>query len=256
MEPTSFRARFPGQSLPGIATFLLTRTLATLFYTIAYRLRVYHVHRVPDAGACLIASNHQSHLDPPAIACAVQHRAIHFVAKAELFKFKPFGAYISALNSIPVKQDGSADVSAIREILTRLELGVPVLIFPEGSRCFDGRLAPFQRGVSLMMKKARCPVVPCAVEGCFDTWPRTRPFPRFWGRRVGVMFGDPIPPEELLRDGPDAALARLAGAIEDLRVQLRARMRASSAGRFPPPGQGDSRATILSPASPAPSVPA
>lgn len=218
------------------------RNAAALAYTLVYRVRVFGVHNVPAFGACLIASNHQSHLDPPLVASSILHRAIHFVAKADLFRFWAFAWLIRNLNSIPVKQDGSADMGAIREILARLSIGAPVLIFPEGSRTLDGRLAPFQRGVALLVKRAGCPVVPCAVEGCRDTFPRGGGLPRFWGRHVAVAFGTPIPHDELLKDGAEAGLLRLAGEIEALRLELRSKLRASSGGRFPPAGAGDERA--------------
>lgn len=230
---------FPGQSLPSIAMFAAIRNSAALAYTLLYRVRVFGASNVPPTGACLIASNHQSHLDPPLIASAVLHRAIHFVAKADLFKFKPFAWLISSLNSIPVKQDGSADTGAIREILARLEIGAPVLIFPEGSRTLDGRLSPFQRGVALLVRKGRCPVVPCAVEGCRDAFPRGESFPSLWGKRVAVAFGTPIPHDELLKDGAEAGLLRLGREIETLRLDLRRKLRASSNGRYPAPGPGD-----------------
>lgn len=233
---------YPGQSLPSIAMFAAIRNSAALAYTLLYRARVFGVTNVPPTGPCLIASNHQSHLDPPLIASAILHRAIHFVAKADLFKFKPFAWLIASLNSIPVKQDGSADMSAIREILARLEIGAPVLIFPEGSRTIDGHLAPFQRGVALLVKKGGCPVVPCAVEGCRDAFPRGQPFPSLWGKRVAVAFGTPIPHDELLKDGAEAGLIRLAREIETLRLDLRSKLRASTNGRYPAPGPGDERA--------------
>ncbi len=232
---------FPGQSLRSVLFYSCIRNAAALAYAVLYRARVFGASNVPATGACLIAANHQSHLDPPLIASSILHRAIHFVAKADLFKFAPFAWLIRNLNSIPVKQDGSADLAAIRDILARLSIGAPVLIFPEGGRTMDGKLAPFQRGVSLLMKKAGCPVVPCAVEGCRDAYPRGGAFPKFWGRRVAVAFGKPIPHDELLKDGAEAGLLRLATEIEMLRLELRAKLRASTAGRFPPPGPGDER---------------
>jgi 1-acyl-sn-glycerol-3-phosphate acyltransferase len=238
----SLSQTYPGQSLPSILLYASIRNAAALAYTLVYRVRVFGVQNVPASGPCLIASNHQSHLDPPLISSSILHRATHFVAKADLFKFGPFAWLIRNLNSIPVRQDGSADMGAIREILARLSIGAPVLIFPEGSRTLDGRLAPFQRGVALLVKKAGCPVVPCAVEGCRDAFPRGEAFPKFWGRRLAVAFGKPIPHDELLKDGAEAALLRLAREVETLRLELRAKLRASSAGRFPPAGAGDERA--------------
>lgn len=232
--------RFPGQTAPERWFYLFIRQTATLAYTLLFRARSFDAHKVPLTGACLLACNHQSHLDPPLVSVGLQPRATHFVAKASLFKWGPFGRFIGALCAIPIKQDGSADPGAIRAVLGRLEQGAAVLVFPEGSRTLTGTLQPFQRGVALLVKRAGCPVVPCAVEGTGDAWKPGRAFPRLWRRRVAVMFGTPIPSEELMAGGPDAALHRLAVEIETLRLRLRARLRASTGGRVPPARVGDS----------------
>ena len=125
-------------------------------------------------------------------------------------------------------------------MLARLALGHPVVLFPEGSRSPDGAPLPFKRGVALLLKRSRCPVVPVAVEGCAEAFPKGARFPRLWGKRIAVMVGHPISHDELLKDGPDAALARLTGEIESMRLELRSKLRAATNGRYPPRGPGDS----------------
>lgn len=196
------------------------------------------MENMPRDGACLLVSNHQSHLDPPLVAMASPRRHVHFVARVGLFKNSLFAKLIRSLNAIAIRQD-AGDLAAIRQVLSRLELGAPVLMFPEGSRTPDGSLQEFKRGIGLLVKRAKCPVVPVAVEGCFDAWPRSQGLPTLFGKRVAVMIGTPIPHAELLRDGPDEALRKLAREIESLRLQLRAKMRSATNGRFPAPGHGD-----------------
>lgn len=202
--------------------------IAWTVMTSIYRLRSYHRERVPRTGAVLIAANHQSHLDPPAVSLSCPHRPTHFLARSGLFRGRFFGWLISALNSIPIKEDAS-DLAAIRAVIQRLEAGAAVLIFPEGSRSPDGELREFKRGVALLMKRAGCPVVPAAVEGAFEAFPRHRSFPRLFGCRIAVMFGQPIPADELLKNGPDAALDRLRQEIESMRRVLKARARPPAA---------------------------
>jgi 1-acyl-sn-glycerol-3-phosphate acyltransferase len=175
----------------------------------------------------IIAANHESHLDPPLIGCGPR-RPMCFVARVGLFSFRPLGWLISALNAIPIRQ-GEADTAAIRAVLGALEAGRPVLIFPEGSRTFDGGLQPFARGITVLLKRSKCPVVPAAVAGCFEAWPRTRSFPFLRGRRVAVVFGAAIGHDELMKDGPDAALALLRERIEGLRLQARDRVNTPAA---------------------------
>lgn len=206
---------------PGIAQRLLyhfCRALVALLTVVFYRARSFGAHRVPATGAVLLVANHQSHLDPPLIGVAV-HRPLWFVARIGLFSFRPLGWLLGALNSIAIRQ-GESDASAIRALIARLEAGGAVLIFPEGSRTHDGKMHAFARGAAVLIKRTRCPVVPVAVEGCFDAWPRSRLLPRLWRRRVAVSFGEPIGHDELMAAGPDAALERLSREIEALRRGL------------------------------------
>ncbi len=204
---------------------------------------LYREHRsgrtnMPDAGPVLIVSNHQSHLDPVAIGMCVTRRETHFVARDSLFKIPLFGALIRAYNAIPIKR-GEGDAAGVRSVLDRLATGAAVLVFPEGTRTRDGRTAPFKRGVVLLIKRSRCPVVPAAVEGAFDAWPRSRKLPLVWGKRIGASLGEPIPHDELLADGPDAAMERLHREIEAMRLSLRDTLREQTNGRYPPQGPAD-----------------
>ncbi|MBL8746717.1 MAG: 1-acyl-sn-glycerol-3-phosphate acyltransferase [Phycisphaerae bacterium] len=210
-------------------------TVCLVILTFFYRLRRFNTDRIPRHGPVLIAANHQSHFDPPAIGMCNTSRPTHFIARAGLFTNRAFAWLISAVNALPIKED-SGDLGAIREVLARLETGVPVLIFPEGSRTPDGEIHEFKRGVALLLKRARCPVVPVAIEGAYQAFPRTRTLPRLVGQRIAVMVGRPIPHEELLQHGPEAGLARLRSEIESMRAELRSKLRATtSRNRLPPP---------------------
>lgn len=198
-----------------------------LIFTLVYRMRRFRMDRVPGSGAVIVAANHQSHLDPPAIGMMFTARPLHFLAREGLFTNRYFAWLITALNAVPVSEEES-DIGAIRAILARLEQGVPVLIFPEGSRTPDGEVHEFKRGIALLLKRAKCPVLPIAIEGAFDAFPRTRAFPRLLGGRIAIIAGEPIAHDELLKDGPDAALERLRREIESLRSTLGSRLRASA----------------------------
>lgn len=204
------------------AFYLVVRAVARLFFRLVYRARWEGVEHVPVRGAAIIAANHESHLDPPLIGSGPR-RPMCFVARVGLFSFKPLGWFIAALNAVPIRQ-GEPDTAAIRAVLASLHAGRTVLIFPEGSRTHDGRTQPFARGITVLLKRAECPVVPAAIAGCFEAWPRSRRFPRLFGRRVAVVFGPPIPHAQLMKDGPDAALEIIRSRIEALREQARARL--------------------------------
>ncbi|TVQ62594.1 MAG: 1-acyl-sn-glycerol-3-phosphate acyltransferase [Phycisphaerales bacterium] len=235
----NLRARRPHSTLFGLVVYAVACGMLRVFLKVFYRLRTEGTERVPASGPALIAANHQSFLDPPAIGVDVRHRQLDFVARGGLFRFKPFGWAISQVNSIPLRED-APDTAAIKEIIRRLEQGSVVMIFPEGSRTEDGAMTSFSRGVAVLVKRAKCPVIPAAIEGAYDVWPRSRKFPKLFGRgRIAVRYGNLIPHDELFADGPDAALRRLEREIDAMRIQLRAELRERTGGRLPAPGPGD-----------------
>ena len=192
---------------------------------VVYRLRVWGRERVPAAVVngkpqpFIIALNHQSHFDPVLAGKATPKRHLSFIARATLFVNPVFGWAIKALGAFPINQK-AADTQAIRETLAQLEMGRAVLIFPEGSRTPTGAIHPVKRGVWLLISRSKCPVLPVAIEGAFDAWPRKASFPRLIGQRIALNVGEPIAAETLLAMGPQAGLAHLAQTIETLRLEL------------------------------------
>ncbi|GJQ29856.1 MAG: hypothetical protein HBSAPP03_17400 [Phycisphaerae bacterium] len=211
----------------------LCRMASHVILRVFFGLRVRGLERVPQTGPLLIAANHASYLDPPAVGVAIRNRHLTFIAQAGLFKFKPFAWLISTLNSVPVRGD-AGDSAAMKAALARLAAGGAVLIFPEGSRSDDGTIRPFKRGVALLMKKARCPVLPVAIDGAYEAWPNSRMLPRPFGRPVRVLYGTPIPEAELLKDGAEAGLARIERDVRALAEQLRAERAAHRAAETRP----------------------
>jgi 1-acyl-sn-glycerol-3-phosphate acyltransferase len=236
----SLRRKHPGSPLTRILFYEFGRVIVATLAILLLRLRWFGARNVPTDGPVLLVSNHQSHLDPPLIGGPITQRQLDFVARAGLYKSRVFAWGIAALNATPIKEEGG-DTRAIKDVLARLEQGRAVLIFAEGSRTPDGSVAEFKRGVAVLVRRSRCPVVPVAIEGAFDAWPRTQSLPRLFGSRIAVMYGRPIEHDELLRDGAEAALERLHAEIDAMRLRLRARLRAISDGRYPAPGMGDPR---------------
>jgi 1-acyl-sn-glycerol-3-phosphate acyltransferase len=172
------------------------RWTTALALTLGWSLRVTGRHNYPKSGPVLIVSNHQCFFDPPAAGVAYE-RHIVFLARKTLFDNPGFGPMIRTLNALPVDQDGMAK-DGLRAILDKLEAGHPVLVFPEGARTDDGGLAKMQPGITLLIKRIRCPIVPVGIAGAFSAWPRGRilplPSPLFLpatNRTIGVAVGPP-----------------------------------------------------------------
>jgi 1-acyl-sn-glycerol-3-phosphate acyltransferase len=161
-----------GQSLFRVATLT------------AYDLKTHGLKHIPQRGGVLIVANHQSFLDPIMLAVNVR-RPVSFLAKSELFENKYFGRLIRGVNAFPVRQ-GEGDVGAVRETIKRLQDGHVLIMFPEGSRTEDGKVARMESGVGLIVRRAgpEVKVVPAAIDGAFEAWPRGQKFPRLHPIRV------------------------------------------------------------------------
>ena len=234
------RALHPGSSIPRILFYAVCLRAARLALRVFFRVRWIDCDDVPASGPLLIVANHQSYLDPPLVSTGILHRHIDFIARAGLFRNRFFGWLIGTLNAIPITEQGS-DTAAIKATLDRLATGRAVLLFPEGSRTHDGAMESFKRGVAVLVKRAKCPVLPAAIEGAYDAWPRGSAAPSF-KCRIAVRFGRPIPHDELMAAGPDAALRRLEREIDAMRLDLRAEIRRRTNGRCPAPGPADAPA--------------
>lgn len=189
-----------------------------------FRFRAFGRAHVRAQGGAIIAANHQSFLDPVFVGAAAP-RPIDYFARRSLFR-GPFGAFIRALNALPVERrepsreserpPTGGDVAAIRTAIERLRAGRILLLFPEGTRTATGALGPFRSGVETIARRAGVPVIPAAIDGAFEAWPRGRPIFRA-GAPCAVAFGPPLPPE-----APDL-LADLRAEILRLQAFLRAR---------------------------------
>lgn len=233
----ALKERNPGAGLAWILAYEVIRRVALVAYSLLFQARAFHGERVPQTGAVLLVANHQSFLDPPLVGMNLRPRHTDYIARSTLF-LPGFGLVLKLLNCIAIEED-SGDVGAIRITLERLESGHAVVIFPEGNRTEDGAMQPFKRGAALLVKRSKCPVVPVAVEGCFDAYPRQRAFPVLGGSPIAVMYGHPISHDELMKDGADAALRRLEREIETMRMELRRKIRRITDGVYPKAGPGD-----------------
>ena len=180
------------------------RQMCRVLGSAAFGIRSFDRHNVPAAGGAVLASNHQSFLDPMVVGLGLP-RQVHYMARDSLFRNFAFGRLISSLNAFPVKRN-TADLGAIKESLRRLKNGKLVLLFGEGTRTHDGRIAPLQSGIVMLARKARVPVIPVVIDGAFEAWPRHNIFWQF--QSIRVVYGEPMPYQKI-KDLGDAAAAQL-----------------------------------------------
>ncbi|NBU86082.1 MAG: 1-acyl-sn-glycerol-3-phosphate acyltransferase, partial [Verrucomicrobia bacterium] len=84
-------------------TYRLAQFLSYCYLKCFHRFEVKGLGNVPPKGGFILACNHLSYLDPPAVGCRIP-RNLHYFARDSLF-FGPLGLLITKLNSIPVNRD-------------------------------------------------------------------------------------------------------------------------------------------------------
>ncbi len=175
-------------------------SLRTMF-TFGFSLKTEGQQNVPASGPFLLVGNHQSYIDPPAIGCSLV-RPIYYLARRSLWKNSFLGALLTSVNTLPVNQDGSAH-EGLRAIMTKLEEGQGVIVFPEGTRTPDGNMNPLQPGILLLLKRLAFsyPVVPVGIAGAFQAWPLQNKLPYLSPLLcpaqprgpLAISFGKPVP---------------------------------------------------------------
>jgi 1-acyl-sn-glycerol-3-phosphate acyltransferase len=204
--------------------YKLTRLIARISSTLLFDLKVYGTEHVPRTGGLLLVSNHQSNLDPVLLGVQLP-RALSYMAKSELFNVHPlFTWLIRSLGAFPVRQ-GAGDVGAVKEAITRLQEGDVLNVYPEGSRTETGEIMPMEKGIGLLIRRAKVPVVPVAIDGSFEAWRKGRKLFRRWPIRL--QYG---PPMDLAHLKGEQIVERVGETLRKMYDDLRSRR-----GQHPPP---------------------
>ena len=179
-----------------------------------YRIRHLGGERIPASGPVVLAANHESILDPWFLG-TVTPRPIHFLAKAELFRYPLLREILEGLGGIPVRRD--ADMGrAVGAGVEALERGEMLGIFPQGT-CLPYRHRPFRRGAARLALATGATLVPVLLVGTERSiQPRTR---RIGFPQVTIVAADPIAVhrQEPTRTAEIELTDRLERAIAELR---------------------------------------
>ena len=200
--------------------YAFCKFLVQVVMIVFFRLRTFGVEHTEVKGGALIVANHQSYLDPPAIGARIKGK-INYLAQKGLFKFKPFGMLIASLDSIPLEKNGIG-FEGIKETLKRLKNGERVLIFPEGERTRNpnGEMMPFHKAVVTLALRSKVPIIPAAIAGAFETWPRGQFLPRLF-TPLHVIFGAPIPYEQAATMTEDELNSYVEHRVHELYEEIR-----------------------------------
>lgn len=189
--------------------WLTIQFILRLVFTFWLRYQCRGLRNVPRAGGGLVLVNHQSFLDPLLVGLPLQ-RPVSFLARDSLFPVPFVGWVLRSTYVMPINRD-AASTASIRHALKRMEHGFLVGIFPEGTRSATGEVNDFKPGFVSLIRRANLPIYPVGIAGAHEAMPRGGL--RLLPRTVRVVFGAPLPREQLLKlceKGQETALVEFA----------------------------------------------
>jgi 1-acyl-sn-glycerol-3-phosphate acyltransferase len=155
-------------------------------------LRVYGAERVPRAGGLVVASNHFSWIDPPALGAA-SPRTLYMMAKVEAHRIPGLGELMRSFGAFPVRR-GESDRDAVRTMRQIVREGNALGMFAEGTRQRSGVPGAVQSGAAMVAINEDVPLIPVAIHGS-QSWRLGNFAP------VSVAWGEPMDFEGVPRGG-------------------------------------------------------
>ena len=184
-----------------------------------FHLNVRGIENVPLRGPFILAPNHASQLDAPAVAAALDD-----VRLRQVYWLTEFGNFLSKLVTrlpgvMPVEPERAA-ISSLAAAAAVLKQGHGLVLFPEGARTRTGELQSFKTGVGLLLAHFRIPVVPVYIAGTYEALPAGKTLPSRCP--ITVIFGQALDTTVLEREGTGAeARDRITSALREQVAKLR-----------------------------------
>jgi long-chain acyl-CoA synthetase len=196
--------------------YLLSRVVQMVSRDL-FRLRVSGLENLPQEGAFILSSNHQSYIDP-VILVSILPKPIaensFAVGTSEIFG-QGFMRRIARWLRIIVLDPDANLVPAMRAGAFGLRKGRVLILYPEGERSIDGSPRTFKKGAAILSIHEQVPIVPIAIDGFYDAWPRGKSFIQKLAP-LKMVFGKPISPP------PESEASE--AAYEKLTTELKARI--------------------------------
>ena len=174
--------------------FAVTRLLQLVSLDL-FQLRVEGLERLPTDRPVIISSNHQSFIDPIVLASILPWSVFcqtFAVGTSEIFGSGFMRRLARWIRVVVVDPDANL-VPAMRAAAFGLKHGRTLILYPEGERSMDGTPKIFRKGAAILSVHTQSPIVPVAIEGFYEAWPRGKYFFQKL-TRLRIKFGDPIYP--------------------------------------------------------------
>lgn len=183
-------------------------------------------------GPVLLAVNHSSFLDPPLTAIGI-NREVNMLAKEELFRIPLFRWWMSSVGVHPVGRK-KGDAGAILRAMRLLKEKRALVIYPEGTRTYDGEIQPFEEGLAWLAIKSHVPIVPIYLSGSYRAMPRGKWFPK--PCHVHFEIGECIEPDRFPNEETvEKSVQSLTNQIYDKITELRDYVRMKTEGEIKNP---------------------
>ena len=215
-----------GHNIISEVFFFALGKMIYLFALDRFHLKVRGLETLPQKGPYLLCSNHQSFLDPLVLAAALPWRLFRqtfALGTSEIFGTGMMRTLARWVRVVVLDPDANL-IPAMRAGFYGLNEGRILILYPEGERSNDGNPTRFRKGAAILAVHAQAPIIPVAIEGFYEAWPRHRKLPRL--AKLSLVFGVPIQPpplstaSEAAYDGLTAELkARVTGLWRELRTE-------------------------------------
>lgn len=126
-------------------------------------VRVRGVERVPPGKPYLFIANHQSIYDIPVLFWHLPFQ-LRIIAKDSLGRFPFLGWHLARTGHVLVQRQNPGS-TVFRKVKALMRAGHSLIVFPEGTRSRDGRVARFKGGIFMLAIEAGLPIVPVAIDG-------------------------------------------------------------------------------------------
>ncbi len=208
------------------AVCYLVSRLIQLIALDRFDLKVSGLDKLPQSGPYILCSNHQSYLDPLILASILPpevFRRLFAVGTSDIFG-KGFMRRLARLIKVVVLDPDANLVPAMRAGAFGLRHGLALILYPEGERSIDGKPRIFKKGAAILSIHLQVPIVPVAIEGFYDAWPRNQAFRGF--TPLKMVFGHPIspPPES---DASEPTYEKLTADLKARIVEMWENLRKS-----------------------------
>jgi long-chain acyl-CoA synthetase len=174
-----------------LALFTIILGFVKLMCKLCFKLKVEGIENLPEKRPYIITPNHASYIDGFAVAAALPMSIFKHLYSLGLQKYfrGPVEYFAKLAHVIPIDRETYLH-KAIQISFYVLKNGKSLLIFPEGSRSFDGEIMEFKKGVGILALEYNAPLIPTYIKGSFEVLARGTVMPRF--KEVKIIFGKPI----------------------------------------------------------------